>query len=345
MLSIRDSLPDSLLRCDASGLQAVLGGPTLIELEGARKRPLFVSVLLHGNETSGWQAMQSLLTRYVGRTLPRSLSFFIGNTTAAAKAMRCLPGQADYNRVWPGEETDSREGNDAEAVPEARMMREIVERLREQQVFASIDVHNNTGCNPFYACVNRLEAEYLSMARGFAPMVVYFIRPEGVQSLAMAELCPAVTLEAGKPGQGVEEVADYVESLLLMDDAGPGAGEIADIDLFHTVATVTVPREIKFGFGAGHHALSLPNDLDGLNFVEQQAGTVFGSVRNGVGYGILVRDEAGEDVTAEFFKVVDGMLENRKPVMPSMLTLEPEIIRQDCLCYLMERIPLGELAL
>ena len=27
----------------------------------------------------------------------------------------------------------------------------------------------------------------------------------------------------------------------------------------------------------------------------------------------------------------------RVPVMPSMLTCDPEVIRQDCLCYLMER--------
>jgi hypothetical protein len=35
--------------------------------------------------------------------------------------------------------------------------------------------------------------------------------------------------------------------------------------------------------------------------------------------------------------VVDGKIRLRVPVMPSMLTLDERVVRQDCLCYLMER--------
>ncbi len=337
MLDIRDSLPDGLLRCDATELLRLLHGPTLIELAGDDPRPLFVSVILHGNEVSGWQAVQTLLGRYVAGSLPRSLSVFIGNVRAAAEGRRSLLNQPDYNRVWPGGDTVAF----PESLAEVRMMRQLVDRLREQRVFASIDVHNNTGCNPLYACVNRLQPETVAMASQFSSTVVYFIRPTGVQSLALSEWCPAVTLEAGKPGdeRGVKAVVDFIQAMLECTGFNADPSVFGRVDLFHTVATVTVPEGINFGFGAGHHALSLPNDLDGLNFVEQEAGTVFGSVKSGLGYGIQVHDEAGQDVTAQFFEVVDGMLENRQRVMPSMLTMEPDIIRQDCLCYLMERIP------
>jgi hypothetical protein len=45
------------------------------------------------------------------------------------------------------------------------------------------------------------------------------------------------------------------------------------------------------------------------------------------------------DVAERFFSNDNGSLKTRLPVMPSMLTLNEEVIRQDCLCYLMERLP------
>ena len=59
-------------------------------------------------------------------------------------------------------------------------------------------------------------------------------------------------------------------------------------------------------------------------------------------HGLLrfLRDALAEQdrqVATEFFALEDGCLVTRVPVMPSMLTCNPEVIRQDCLCYLMER--------
>ncbi|MGB5563477.1 MAG: peptidase M14, partial [Sedimenticolaceae bacterium] len=50
-----------------------------------------------------------------------------------------------------------------------------------------------------------------------------------------------------------------------------------------------------------------------------------------------VRDEQDRQVAADYFDLEEGRLVTRVPVMPSMLTCDPEVIRQDCLCYLMER--------
>ncbi len=169
-----------------------LDGPTLIHLPGQREPALFVSVLMHGNETVGWEAMRLLLRRYQdqGRELPRALSLFIGNVAAAAVGMRHLPDQADYNRIWPGTELPP--------TPEHAIMAEVVQRMQQRGLFASIDLHNNTGANPHYACVNVIDNRFLHLATLFSRTVVYFIRPRGVQSQAMARLCPAVTLECGK---------------------------------------------------------------------------------------------------------------------------------------------------
>ncbi|MCW9021542.1 MAG: peptidase M14, partial [Sedimenticola sp.] len=50
-----------------------------------------------------------------------------------------------------------------------------------------------------------------------------------------------------------------------------------------------------------------------------------------------VYDEQGADVSDRFLQVERGELRLRLPVMPSMITRDCRVIRQDCFCYLMER--------
>jgi succinylglutamate desuccinylase len=331
LLTIREDYPDALLDCDATGVEAVLGGPTLIHLPGRREAPLFVSVLLHGNEYTGLQAVQSVLRKYRGRELPRSLSVFIGNVSAATHGQRRLDGQPDYNRVWPG--------CDAIGSPEHRMMQQLVDQMRERKVFASIDVHNNTGLNPHYACINILDHRFYHLATMFSRTVVYFTRPLGVQSAAFAELCPAVTVECGQAGQDYSEehAAEFIDACLNLAEH-PGH-EIAehDIDLFHTVAIVRVSEEVSFGFETHGTDLVFEKDLDHMNFRELTIGTRIGRVWDGDIHGLQAWNNDGRNVVDDYFELEEGNILLKRAVMPSMLTLDERVIRQDCLCYLMER--------
>ena len=74
MLTVRDGIPPELLAADARQVARDLAGPTLFHLPGKRKEPLFVSVLLHGNEDGGWEAVRGLLRDRGGRELPRARS-------------------------------------------------------------------------------------------------------------------------------------------------------------------------------------------------------------------------------------------------------------------------------
>ena len=335
MLREIHDLPDGLLRVEAEHLIDWLEGPTLIHLPGQRPSPLFLSVLMHGNETVGWEAVRRLLARYRGgRELPRAVSLFVGNVEAASQRLRRLPGQPDFNRVWPGSEE--------EPSPESRMMAQVVEIMRSCRPFASIDVHNNTGLNPPYACVNRLDTPFLHLALLFARTVVYFLRPKGVQSMAFAELCPSVTLECGKVGQahGVEHAEQYLDACLHLAEHPEHPVAPQDIDLFHTVARVCVSPDATVGFAPAAEDIVFEPDLDRLNFQEIPVGTMLGRI-NGGGLSLLdVRDEEGREVSLDYFDVKEGQLCLRRSVMPSMLTRDVDIIRQDCLCYLMERYKL-----
>ncbi|MCG8503558.1 MAG: M14 family metallopeptidase, partial [Sphingomonadales bacterium] len=180
MLRVLTSLPDGLLTAGPRELHKLLGGPTLIHLPGRHARPLFASVLLHGNETAGFEAAQTVLRKYApgggNRPLPRSLSLFIGNVAAAEKGLRRLEDQPDFNRIWPGAESGG--------TPEHAVMAQVLAEMQARNVFASIDLHQNTGINPHYGCVNRLQPAYLHLARLFSRTVVYFRKPKGVQSMA-----------------------------------------------------------------------------------------------------------------------------------------------------------------
>ena len=331
-----DHIPHGLLDVSHQDIHIILPSPALIELPGKHSDPLFVSILLHGNEPSGFKAMQLLLKKYLNKELPRSLALFIGNVYAAKHNLRRLDTQPDFNRIWPGTElTDS---------TEAELVAQVFSLMRKRKVFASIDIHNNTGMNPHYACINRLENRFFQLAALFGRLVVYFHRPKGVQSAAFAEICPAVTLECGRPDQeqGVTHALEFLDSCLHLSEFPQQQVRPQDIDLFHTVAQVKIAENINFSFDKTDADLLLDKDIERLNFSEIKPGTYLGTVNNGAGMPLFAHDESGNNVTDNFFRLEEGRLQLTRPSMPSMLTLNERVIKQDCLCYLMERICLPD---
>ncbi len=275
-----DGFPAALLDVPATELWRHLRGPTLFHIPGRRPQPLFVCVLLHGNEDTGWRAIQELMRQHRDTPLPRAILLFVGNIAAARANVRTLPGQTDYNRTWPG--------TPHTAEPEAQLMRQVVEIVRAAEPFASIDIHNNTGHNPNYACVNSL-AEPLSTS-GAA------VQPNASSTSSgrlacnrrpWRTICPAVTVECGRVGgaAGVDPCRRV---------RGGGAGAVA------------FPRASRSGRRSRPHADASPSsrcrprrrlrfdgadadfrfraDLDHLNFSELEPGTVFGRL------GAAVRD-------------------------------------------------------
>lgn len=327
-----DYLPRGVLEVAPEMLHQVLPNPALVHLTGKNEAPLFISVLLHGNEPTGLLAVQALLKKYQDRPLPRSLSIFFGNTQAAGLGLRRLDHQPDFNRIWPGTELPDS--------PETRMTQQIVDEMRGRKVFASIDIHNNTGLNPHYACVNKLDDKFLQLASLFGRLIVYFTRPKGVQSAAFAELCPSVTLECGKPGQqhGVEHALEFINSCLNLTDFPEHPVHPQDIDLYHTVAQVKIADTIKFSFQEAGADLILDKDLDRMNFNEMPAGTVWGTVDGRTEMPLVALDDNAQNISDRFFRIQDGELSITRKSMPSMLTLDENVIKQDCLCYLMERL-------
>ena len=337
-LTVLDAIPENLLQVEGADLHQHLSGPTLIRLQGESDEVLFVSVLLHGNETTGWDAVRELLQDYKDKKLPRSLYLFIGNIAAAAEGLRVLDGQQDYNRIWKKENKTA----------EGEMAAELLSLLSSVSLFAAIDIHNNTGMNPHYACINELETAFFHLATLFGRTVVYFKTPDSVLSLALSKHCPATTIECGKAGDalGTKHAREYVEACLHLQAFPTHDVAEHDIDIFHTVATVKVTQDTDFAIENPEVELNFIGNMDRLNFQEIPAGTVLAHINCKDNKACLQAiNEQGIDVVKDYFYSEKGVLRFSVPLMPSMLTLDEKIIRQDCLCYLMERLDYHKLKL
>lgn len=329
-----EGLPDGLLQTPPEALHDLLPGPTLLRIPGHDPQSLFVSVLLHGNETSGYLAVQEYLATALVQDalLPRTLYLLIGNVTAAAAGLRRMEGQADYNRVWSGG-----------PLPEHRFAAEVLSVLREVRPFAAIDIHNNTGRNPFYACINRIGPDFLHLAGLFSPVTVYFTEPHEVISNACAALCPAVTLECGQAGEtgGIGQIVHFLRNVMHLERFhGPGDAS-GMTEVYHTVARMRVPDGTRITFEDTDTTADccFAAGLDRFNFEDVPPGLVV-SERKSLAFRLQVEDNDGNDRSAHYFEQEESRIVTRQPMVMAMLTMDTRVIRQDCFGYIMEHYPL-----
>jgi hypothetical protein len=327
-----NQIPDGFLEWKPHELRKKLGQPTLFELPGNSEAPVFVSTLLHGNELTGWYALQKLFTSrdWLARP-PRPLLIFIGNIFAAEKNERRLEGQPDYNRLW-------RSGTS----PEGEMAREVLRIVRERKPFAAIDIHNNTGRNPLYACVSHIEPHHLRLAELFGRTVVHSPCPESTLCHAFSEFVPSVTLECGQSGEatGIERAADLIRDCVHLSHFPPHALLENEIDLYESRGRVFVRPGITFAMendaDAATADLVFFSDMDKWNFSPLPVGTVFAKKR--VSAPTLFVEDEGKNQLPLFEENGDAVT-LRESCVPAMLTPSKKAIEQDCVGYLMERIP------
>lgn len=331
MLNEMNHIPDAFLDAKAVDLHDVLQTPTLFHLEGINPQPLFICTLLHGNETTGLYAIQRLLRKYQNTPLPRAISLFVGNIAAAREDQRRLDTQDDYNRIWPGSHhSDSSEKD---------MMQIVTNIMQKKKPFASIDIHNNTGKNPHYACINILNPHGLVLASAFSDIAVYFTDPKGVQSSAFSDFCPSVVLECGQASDksGEDHALSYLDAILQMDDLSSQNSN--NLMLYHTIARVTVPKTVTIGDSSDDICLNA--QLEDKNFHQIPPGTEFATVNTTKEKLIIVNSESHEDITEEYMEIKDGKILFKKPITLSMFTTSERAIRQDCACYFMEELRIG----
>lgn len=306
-LRFADRLPNAIAALEAPELAKALGGPTLFDLRKAGEPPLFVSVLLHGNEPSGWDAVRQL-RHEIERT---SVLLFVGNVEAARAGLRTLPGRVDFNRVW-----DGGEGGDT---PEVAIAEEVVSFAEAAKPRLAIDIHNNTGRNPPYAVLTRTDAPTLTTASAFADLALLATQPKGVQTSRFAKFCPSITIEVGMPNEpaSTDRTVAFLRDLLSGQIA---ATRLGSFHLFETVARVTA--------GAG---LAVVPCTQRFNFRTAPAGVMLASSGE-----LSAWTSDGSRVDDHFLRVQDGATVLAKPTAIAMYTADVAAAQSDCLCYLLE---------
>lgn len=327
-LSVFDEAPAGLETRDAHEIGGLLDGPSLIRLNGGGERPLFISALLHGNETTSWDVARELISRARTGSLEKPILLFVGNIPAAAAKKRYIAGQLDYNRIWSGGDR-----------PEHRLADEALRIIRDTRPFAIIDIHNNTGRNPLYSCVNRLEPAHLHLASMFSDIAVYYTNPPSALSIACSGFAPSIAVECGKSGdrEGFGRALGLVEQAMAAASFHGDFAHAPRLSLYHTLGRVVLDGGASFSFDGASADAMIARGLEDWNFTIVDVDRVWARVSTPVS-PLRVIDESGADVTDNFFRRDADEIRLKEPATPAMLSVDRDNARLDCLGYLMEPI-------
>lgn len=322
---------------DPLAFLASLDRPTAWRVPGRdRSRVRVVTTLLHGNEPSGFLAMQDWFRR--GTRPAVDAVCVLANVEAARThpvfTHRSAPGRRDLNRCFLGPWGD----------PEGELARAILDLVGDCGPEALLDLHNNTGRNPPYAVGVEPTPHALELTAMFGEAFVWSHLTLGALFEAVRD-CPALTVEVGKSGDAdADRVARLGMSRFLETD--PLFGTISSPRLrvlkMPMRARILPERRLVMAQRRDPHAdFTMPDDLDRHNFETIPAGSRIGWVR-GEGCPLQLVDEDGNDLAADFFSRRGDELIARRPFIPIMVTVDAAIAASDCAFYVVQDVSHAE---
>lgn len=320
VLSVCDSIDEEVLDCEAKNLHHLLPTPTLFDLTNSAP-PIFVSVLLHGNELTGWDAIRQFVRKLDLANPKHSLILYVGNVEAAAVNQRLLEHQLDFNRIWCG-------GNQVEH----RHAEKVVDLIKRMKPRFALDIHNNSGLNPPYSVLTHTSYACLTHARKFSSIALLAPSLHSVITKRMNEICPSITIEVGLSGESDSlcRTLDYLDYLFETDIDHIVFPE--DLAIYRTVANLRVETEGK------PHFPSFPKlnpALEPLNFDSVPAGTSISTHTND-DWVVRVYDNDEIDKTERYLEQIGNDTYLKNDVIMAMFTQHVENVFHDCVCYFLE---------
>jgi hypothetical protein len=328
---------------DEDVLVSLAGKPGVIRIPAAGTAQVpkarLIACLMHGNEPSGYRAVLEVLRR--GERFPFDLWILIGNVRAATQdgwyAHRFLDGQEDFNRVWQVGPTTTRMRRCAAA---------ILYQLRSAGLEGAVDLHNNSGQNPYYAIVPMPTPASFRLAALCADTVLHWRLRAYTLMEALANTCPTVAIECGLPHlpEGTAFASGVIHRFLAADDFSVSDDEPPPRPsrIVETLHRVTVRPEVMFAFGGvvdEETDLVIVPGLDGYNFEVLPAGHTIGHIDVGAAVPLLATNMSGGDVTDRFFRTTpDGRVITTEDITPVMMTTTVVQARRDCLFYTSRRV-------
>ena len=322
--------PEQVASC-VDGFLQQLQQPSLISQKGLdESRCRLMVTLLHGNEPSGLKALWRWLKS--GNTPAVNCYYFIGAVEAAQEkpgfSLRHFSHLRDLNRCFDGPFDD---------VPGsiAAQLIEVMERIRPEAV---IDVHNTSGSGPSFAVTFSDSAHHIALTSLFSERLLLTETRLGALMERTSEACPIVTIECGGAIDPESERVAWDglnrfvgQHQVLIEPQHDWQQEIL-IDPIR----VTLSEEACIAYDEEPCAdadLTLPPNIEHLNFGRIQVGTQLGHIRQAGLQCLRAIDGRGVERTEQILEVRDHQLINRVGLKVFMLTTNPIIAKSDCLCY------------
>lgn len=327
----RQALTELVQGSDTDVLTRLSNKPALLFLPGeAEGPPRLISVLLHGNEDSGFRALCEFLRE--DPVVHNPLWMFIGNVRAATQngwfADRYLNDQEDFNRVWGIPEVTTR----------MRLCAKEVLDLVSPDLEAAIDIHNNTGDNPLYAILPEPDPSTAGLAAALADIGLLWGTQEHTLMQALEGICPAVAVECGVAG---DPVGTKLARTVIEAFVGARSFDPTDVParMLEVRYRVEVRSEVAFEFAEvldEEVDFAIMPGLDQANFSHLGAGTLLGRTLPGSACPLRVLDDKGADVTGMLVQIdQSGAVRLTRDVIPAMMTRTTEQTRRDCLFYVL----------
>ena len=144
--------------------------------------------------------------------------------------------------------------------------------------------------------------------------------------MAFSELCPSVTIECGRPENpdGPTKAFEFLLDLLQLDQIPAHVAQAEDLHVYETQGRILAqPDKVKFQPELEHwNFRSLP---EGFQFAESQSPDA-----------LQIIDADENRITSDFIRHEGNSFYLTQAMVPAMLTANAEIIKQDCLGYLMK---------
>ena len=315
---LRDRFDERLSRIEARDLHRFLPKATVFDLRWDNVQPFFISTLLHGNETSGWDAVR----RFVTDCPDASIVLFIGNVDAAAQQMRHLPDEADFNRIWRQQPWHS----------------ELARLLDLFDPWCGIDIHNNSGPNPHYSVVTDTSASTLALAALFSNKVIFTDHTLDILAHAVSSHCPALTVETGTVDDPTSEQRAYDFLKQLNELRRVPETPKCELETYETIGIVRVEHEN----GSLENFPRFDESLKRKSFTTLPAGTPFIDCLPS-GWQVKVSDPAHNlDLTHDFLEFHESSAFVKREVVMSMFTNTPLLAIQDCVCYFLKTTSIAD---
>jgi hypothetical protein len=200
-----------------------------------------------------------------------------------------------------------------------------------------VDLHNNTGHNPPFSVVTRLDETRLALTSLFSHLCIHNDLRLGTLIEATEDDFPGVTIECGRAGNPAADVTAFEGLERYLEEEIPSAPTGGDLTVLEKPIRVCIPNGTRLAFAEQAVAgadLTVMGDIDRHNFQLMPPNEPVGWVEDADAWPVVARGADGQDVSRELFGMRGKLLETRQAGVPIMMTTDPVGAASDCLFYL-----------